>query len=178
MNPTQFAPRYTGAPIVPFARPVPFAYGRGVCRACGQPSASCCCGCRQCRSEAKELTADPTTKPQRNVPLGSTLEALRTSTDFARAPAESVGFDIAFVGGGCCVHISVEFAPLTPTSASSVLIGVRDADGTILAWQKTLQPGAGYTVKESVITTNPGALVLVLVNNMIARVRWCEVFSC
>lgn len=177
MNPTQFASRYTGAAVVPLARPLPFAHGSGFCRACGQPSASCCCGCRQCRTEARELTADPTTKPQRTVPLGSTLEALRTSAGVA-GRAENAGFDIAFVGGGCCVHISVEFAPLTPTSGSSVLIGVTDADGTVLAWQKTLQPGAGYTVKESVITTNPGAIVLVVVNNMIARVRWCEVFSC
>src|SRR4051812_20537221 len=48
---------YTGSrPMMPMA---PWYGGgmmaQGCCRKCGQPSAACCCGCRECRREAKEL---------------------------------------------------------------------------------------------------------------------------
>jgi hypothetical protein len=84
----------------------------------------------------------------------------------------------AFIGGGCCVHISVEYAPHTPTAASIVMIIVTDTDGTALAWEKREQPGAHYQVKENVITTKPGATVTLFAANATARIRWCEVFSC
>ena len=84
----------------------------------------------------------------------------------------------AFIGGGCCVHISVEYAPVTPTAVSIVGIFVSDTDGTLLAWAKTEQPGGHYHVKENVITTKPGATVTLIAVNATARIRWCEVFSC
>jgi hypothetical protein len=43
---------------------------------------------------------------------------------------------------------------------------------------RTEQPGAGYRVRECVITTNPGARLLAAALNAAARVRWCEIFSC
>ncbi len=96
------------------------------------------------------------------------------------AAADQLRFGVGtgFIGGGCCVHLSVEYTPTTPTVASAVMILVRDSEGTILAWYKAEQPGAGYQVKECVVTTKPGADLFVIVLNMTARVRWCEVFSC
>jgi hypothetical protein len=77
------------------------------------------------------------------------------------APAPAAGTAKAFIGGGCCVHISMT-----------------DTEGTTLAWEKIEQPGAHYQVKENVVTTKPGATVTVLAVNATARIRWCEVFSC
>jgi hypothetical protein len=177
VNRAQFAHRYTGAHVIPFAAPAHFAHGPGMCRSCGQPSANCHCGCRQCRTEAKELVVDLASKPRTGIStLGTVLGALHSNA--LTAAADNTGTDTAFVGGGCCVHISVEYALVAATSDGSVLVGVKDSEGTVMAWQRTEKAGTAYTVKESIITTNPGALVVVVVNNMIARVRWCEVFSC
>jgi len=90
----------------------------------------------------------------------------------------------AVIGGGCCVHMSIEYMPnisinlTNPANQSAaVLAVVVDSEGTVLAWGKF---GAieGYHVKECIITTNPGAKLELIVINAIARVRWCEVFSC
>ncbi|MCP5072703.1 MAG: hypothetical protein GY947_05320 [Rhodobacteraceae bacterium] len=89
-----------------------------------------------------------------------------------------LGVGTAFIGGGCCVPLSVEYTPSTPTVQSAILILVLDADNTLLAWYKIVPPGAGYQIKECIIKTNPGAALAVIVANMTARVRWCEVFSC
>jgi hypothetical protein len=184
VNRAPFAHRYTGAQVIPFAPPVhAYGAGPGMCRSCGQPSANCRCGCRQCRTEAKELLVDPSSTAKMGSSLGSSLgSALGAMHSINAAPGaaadDNTGIDTAFVGGGCCVHLSVEYALVTPTTDGSVLIAVKDSEGTLLAWQKTVKAGSSYTVKESVITTNPGALVVVLVKNIIARIRWCEVFSC
>jgi len=190
MNRGQFAHRYTGARVMPFAPPGHFApvghFGPGTCRSCGQPSGQCRCGCRECRKEPKELVVESRDTGQ-DVKMDSVLGAamrqpprgvtgLNAAADTAAAPA--VGTGKAFIGGGCCVQISVEYAPVTPTAVSIVMVLVADADGTILAWAKTEQPGSHYQVKENVVTTKPGATVTLLVSNATARIRWCEVFSC
>jgi hypothetical protein len=192
MNRGQFAHRYTGARVMPFAPPGQFApmghFSPGTCRGCGQPSGQCCCGCRECRKESKELVVEAKEGAAgQDVKLDSVLvaamrqqlrgaAAVRDAGDAAAAPA--VGTAKAFIGGGCCVHISVEYAPVTPTAASTVIILVSDTDGTMLAWAKTEQPGGHYQVKENVVTTKPGATVTLAVLNATARIRWCEVFSC
>src|SRR5271165_4841401 len=59
MQPGMGLHRYTGtAPTMPFG-PWRGVGQPGHCRQCGQPSASCCCGCRECRKEAKELLVTP-----------------------------------------------------------------------------------------------------------------------
>lgn len=100
-----------------------------------------------------------------------------------RMPATAVqryklGYATAFIGGGCCVHLSIEYSPSSPSSASAVAVLVQGSDDTSLAWLKVEQPGAGYQVKEGIIATHPGADLAVIVVNMTARVRWCEIFSC
>ena len=96
----------------------------------------------------------------------------------AGAAARTPGTAKAFIGGGCCVHISIEYAPVAPTATALVAIIVTDSEGTALAWEKVEQPGGHYQVKENVITTKPGATVTLLALNATARIRWCEVFSC
>jgi hypothetical protein len=89
----------------------------------------------------------------------------------------------AVIGGGCCVHLSVEYMPSNQLGVLSsakpvalVGVGVLDSQGTFLAWGKL--GVEGYAIKEDIITTNPGARLLVVALNAVARVRWCEVFSC
>jgi len=84
----------------------------------------------------------------------------------------------AIIGGGGCVHLSVEYMPsqLISNLLSLVAIWVVDSEGTVLGWGKIVQPG--YHIKEGIISTNPGAQLELVVLNAIARVRWCEIFSC
>jgi hypothetical protein len=89
----------------------------------------------------------------------------------------------AVIGGGCCVHLSIEYMPAQSTQSLSkggvpalVAVAVIDSQGTILLWGK--MGVEGYTVKEDIVTTNPGARLTIVTLNAVARVRWCEVFSC
>lgn len=93
----------------------------------------------------------------------------------------------AVIGGGCCVHLSIEYMPSqqslqlvgkgsTGSLPSLVLVGVLDSEGIMLAWGKLGIDG--YHIKEGIITTNPGARLVIMTVNAVARVRWCEVFSC
>jgi hypothetical protein len=96
----------------------------------------------------------------------------------AAAAARAVGIAEGYVGGGCCVSLSVEYTPSSPTVQATVGLIVQDGQGTMLSWVRTEQPGAGYRVRECVITTNPGSRLLAAALNATARVRWCEIFSC
>ena len=88
------------------------------------------------------------------------------------------------------MHLSVEYMPLSPfevsaqenvptfQTAASVLVLVGDSEGTGMGWMQTTGANSVYQVRENILTTKPGARLAVLVENMVARVRWCEVFSC
>jgi hypothetical protein len=152
MEPGMGLHRYTGtAPVGPWRGMAP----PGHCRQCGQRSASCCCGCRECRKEAKELLVTAQITKER-----------------------SAGSGTAFIGGGCCVTLAVEYAPSVATTAIGVAVIVKDSEGTSLTWERTEPVGTSYRVHECIITTKPGATLTVDVLNGTARVRWCEVFSC
>jgi hypothetical protein len=178
-------PAYTGAGL---AYP-PFMGHHGPCPGCGQPQGKCCCVARECRKEPKELLVDAAAAKLREqaAPAGAqaqpslmvnlTPQLIGTDTALAAA-ARASATGTAFIGGGCCVHLSIEYAAQTPTQACIILVGVKDADGTTLIWGKAEQAGAGYRIKENIITTKPGATVTVEVSNATARLRWCEVFSC
>ena len=173
MSSAQFA-KYAGAQVLPFGRP----FGQGVCKSCGCESADCRCGCRQCRKEAKELlfTPDATGRDVFTGNLGAALldSADAAGTTVAGLPAPAS----AFIGGGCCVHVSLEFAPITATTQSTVAVIVKDTDGTSMLWEKASPAGSHYQVKENVVTTKPGATLQLLAVNATVRARWCEVFSC
>jgi hypothetical protein len=172
--------RYTGSRASPFpAR----GYGPGTCKSCGCDSGDCRCGCRVCRKEAKELTlvADAAQSGQGKETINLHGLGAAYLAHAAAAPGGTVGglqFVTAFVGGGCCVHIALEYAPITATTQSVVAIIAKDPDGTLMLWEKTDPPGAQYQVKECVVTTKPGATIALLAVNASVRARWCEVFSC
>jgi hypothetical protein len=179
--------------------------GSGFCHSCCHPKSKCVCGCRECRKEAKELlvksdisradlqkTPGFTTVAQmhRVAPIVMTLASGTDDTSFqpgaavdrpvaaAAAAAAQSGLGTAFIGGGCCVHLSAEYTPTTPTAVSLIGVLVQDSEGTLLAWVRTEKAGVGYHIKECIVTTKPGATLVVLTVNMTARIRWCEVFSC
>jgi hypothetical protein len=181
MNPA-FANRYTGARVMPFA---PHQHAPGTCRSCGQPSGQCHCGCRECRKESKELLVEAAEGGRQGNIQANIASAMfkqgaapNAAGDAAGNPALAAGTAKAFIGGGCCVHLSVEYAPVTPTAAVIVIVLVHDSEGTTLAWMKQDPAGGHYVVKENIITTKPGATLTVLASNATVRVRWCEVFSC
>lgn len=178
-------PRYTGtAPMMPFA-PWRGMMPPGRCRKCGQPSGDCCCGCRECRKEAKELVVTPDTTQRGAGDTGisalNLMRMLKTSSPQEQQPAPAagtVGSGIAFIGGGCCVTLGVEYAPTTTTVAFAAIVMVADSEGTVLLWGREEPAGTSYRVHECIITTKPGASLIVVTLNCTARVRWCEVFSC
>ena len=146
------------------------------------------CGChphppiRYCRQEAKELLvrgdkaldfyADAA--PEAANPLVGTESGGKPTITTGAA-----GIGEAIIGGGCCVQLSVEYMPANLSLQDQdclVLVEVTDSERTILSWTKQFKEG--YHVKECIITTYPGARLAVTVKRAIARVRWCEIFSC
>lgn len=95
--------------------------------------------------------------------------------DLQRQLLALVGMGDTYVGGGCCVHLSVEYT--ATTSASAVAVAVIDPKNTVMTWAKA-NLKTGYTIKEGIIHTSPGSLLVVAVAAVVARVRWCEVFGC
>jgi hypothetical protein len=100
-------------------------------------------------------------------------------------PAQiQVGYGDSVIGGGCCAHLCIEYMPSSALSEvvpmskvpAMVVVYVIDSEATVLGWGKLVK--SGYHIKEGIITTNPGARLIVGVVNAIARVRWCEIFSC
>ena len=152
----------------------------GFCHSCCHPISKCCCGIRGCRKESKELLVRPLVRGSVTItPIIPTVEAVTATA--AAAPVTDTaqkGSGSAIIGGGCCVHLSVEYMHSQETATTTeVVVTVNDSEGTTLAWaKKGFAPG--YYIKEGIITTNPGATLKVTVSNAIARVRWCEVFSC
>ena len=102
------------------------------------------------------------------------------SATLTTAAAATAGVQGAFIGGGCCVHLSIEYMPdntLAP-AAGAVAVIVADSDKTVMMWAKLVDATDGYQIHEDIITTHPGAKLTAVVVNVTARVRWCETFSC
>lgn len=186
-------------------------HGHGFCAGCCHPRTSCCCGCRECRKESKELLVEPTLttddigkspnlagavarmsviRPFAESVEGTERESAKAERGEAAAfaaptqllsaealRAGRIGLGTAFIGGGCCVHLSIEY---TPTGTADGLVGilVQDSHDTQLVWLKKAAAGLGYQIKEGIVTTKPGAHLTLLTVGATARVRWCEVFSC
>ena len=153
---------------------------------------------RYCRREAKELLVVPdekadTARPMTQAAADQILEyADKTAASKegmvinnpvggvteVGTTAVSAGRGTAVIGGGCCVELAVEYMPIPGAAAADcrVAVEVVDSEGTVLTWMKDFSEG--YHVKENIIVTYPGAMLMVRVRDAIARVRWCEVFSC
>ena len=181
-------------------------HGHGFCSGCCHPRSACCCGCRECRKESRELLLEPAMTPDdvtKNPGLADAvarMSVLRAFSDtmegrqgdeaeraaafaapqFLTAAALSagrLGLGTAFIGGSCCVHLSIEY---TPAGTADGIVGVivQDSQDTQLAWVKKVAAGLGYQIKECIVTTKPGANLAGLAVGATARIRWCEVFSC
>ncbi len=127
-----------------------------------------------------ELNTNPSADKaaaDKSVPI-SIISKLRQSMIIGNA---FYSMQSTIIGGGCCVHLSMEYMPLLPAAIfdSAAVVGamVMDSKGTVLAWGKIFV-GEGHQVKECVISTNPGAYLTVIAVNGIARARWCEIVSC
>jgi hypothetical protein len=176
------------------------------CPHCCHPAHACCCGAPQCRKEAKEVVVMPEVKARDKaiVNIHRMAASILSMQPSAETPEESAGAETAssvlrmqaldektlartglgmataFIGGGCCVHLSAEYMPAGATTSQNgiIVVAVTDSGGTVLAWAQVVGAQSGYHIKENIITTNPGAKLLVYAVNTMARVRWCEIFSC
>ncbi|MDH3973394.1 MAG: hypothetical protein OEV42_03850 [Deltaproteobacteria bacterium] len=155
------------------------------CHSCCHPVSKCCCGHKHCRKESKELLVEPLIirDPKEGVKLISEkLNGFETAGLLFKPlllSSAGIGAEKSIIGGGCCVHLSVEYMleKNDNTAKSLVAVAVEDSEDHTLVWVKDpIQPG--YHIKEDIITVNPGARLIALTINTIARVRWCEVFSC
>lgn len=198
-------PIYTGAQMFRFAPPFggpiighhPQHEPHGFCHSCCHPRSHCMCVRRECRKEARELvvnsdaaTSANTTDTQTSGTLGLLRNMVKTdslATNSASSeetalralkPIRKVASETAFIGGGCCVHLSVEYMANLATQASRIIVAVEDSEGTTLVWERAESAGTPYRTKEGIVTTKPGAKLTVIVSNATARVRWCEIFSC
>jgi hypothetical protein len=110
--------------------------------------------------------------------------AARGAKDAGVAPVNSKeiakGVGSAIIGGCCCVHLSIEYLPSNILSElnCAVAVGTMDSAGTLCAWAQICGAQSGYEIREHIISTNPGARLVVVAVNAIARIRWCEHFAC
>lgn len=180
-TPRPFYPMYSAHPHMMMPH---HGHEHGFCHSCCHPAAKCCCGHRGCRKEAKELLVSGTAKATDTDDKTNFARVMSHISSFAGAAAAAdeapVDTEKAFLGGGCCVHLSVEYAPnpAGTTSPGAVILSVADSEQTYMIWGKIVKVGSLYTIKECVISTQPGSTLTVAVLNATARVRWCEVFSC
>ena len=179
----------------------------GFCHSCCHPVSQCCCGHRECRREAKELLntgRDSVDKLIVSEPADVAADGERVAEDININREEDVLKRVqemmgsvsgaattvlsqstltelvrqskaGYIGGGCCVHLSIECT--AGQKGTFVTAAVLDSENTLLVWGKAFTE-PGYYIKENIISTNPGAKVWLAVTNGIARLRWCEVFSC
>ncbi len=188
---------YHSMPYQGFGHHLPHYHG--FCRSCCHPMHLCCCGVRECRKIPKELlvVAEKTRAELEIGPAGEVekellVEAVKTTKktklvqelgpagEVEKVPAperEIIQQRTAVIGGGCCVHLSVEYFPIVGAKSAGLEVKVIDSDGTELVWGKRQVP-PGYHIKEGVITTRPGAILKALAKDAIVRVRWCEVIAC
>jgi len=170
-----FAPPFAGPMMGHHAYPE----SHGFCPSCCHPRSHCMCGQRQCRKEAKELVVNSDTAAKDIAKVeGLTIDATNYEAATVKSIIRNRVAGTAFIGGGCCVHLSVEYMANLPTQTSKIMVAVEDSEGTTLVWERGEPAGTHYRIKEGIITTKPGAKLTVHVSNATARVRWCEIFSC
>jgi len=80
------------------------------------------------------------------------------------------------VGGSEQVSLSLEYLVETGAASPSVKL-TTTSDGTTSIWNDTT-PAVGYHVQEALLSVKPGSKVLLEVNNVTARLRWCERICC
>ena len=132
----------------------------------------------------KDMQLDPGVF-QDDAGLTTALFSTASAGQLEKMEPARMGRATAFIGGGCCVHLSIEYTPMAAstgkdpaTSPAVVAATVVGSDGTTLIWGKRISAGEGYQIKEDILVTKPGARVTLAVVDATARLRWCEIFSC
>ena len=82
----------------------------------------------------------------------------------------------ALIGGVDPVSVSVEYLVESGAASPSVTL-TTTSNGTSSTWSDA-SPAVGYHVQEALLSLKPGTKVNVTVNNVTARVRWCETVCC
>ena len=80
------------------------------------------------------------------------------------------------VGGERPVFLSLEY--VVDAGAASPTVKVTTASGGSSATWSDDAPAEGYTVRQAVLSAAPGTKVTLAVNNVVARLRWCELVCC
>jgi hypothetical protein len=80
------------------------------------------------------------------------------------------------VGGADKVSLAVEYLVETGAASPSVTL-TTTSNGVNSTWSDAA-PAVGYHVQEAVMTVDPGTKVSITVNNVTARLRWCERICC
>ncbi len=112
-----------------------------------------------------------------------TLTAEVSTPSLSAGLTSEIGHGSGIIGGCCCVHLSIEYMPSLASAREAVsmpvvVVSVTDSEATTLTWQKTLPAGSIYQIRENIIVTKPGAYLTIVTRSAVARVRWCEIFSC
>jgi hypothetical protein len=80
------------------------------------------------------------------------------------------------VGGSEQVSLSLEYLVETGAVSPSVTL-TTTSDGATATWSDAA-PAVGYHVQEGLLSVNAGTKVSLTVNNVTARLRWCERICC
>jgi hypothetical protein len=80
------------------------------------------------------------------------------------------------VGGSTQVSLSLEYLVETGAVSPSVTL-TTTSDGATATWSDTT-PAVGYHVQEGLLSVKAGTKVSLKVNNVTARLRWCERICC
>ena len=81
------------------------------------------------------------------------------------------------VGGANQVSLSLEYLVESGAASPTVKLSLAAPDGTNSDWSDSA-PSTGYHVQEALLSAKPGTKLTLAVNNVTARVRWCERVCC
>ena len=81
-----------------------------------------------------------------------------------------------FVGGSEKVSLSLEYLVESGAASPSVTL-TTTSNGATATWSDTA-PAVGYHVQEALLLVKAGTKVSLSVNNVAARLRWCERVCC
>lgn len=82
----------------------------------------------------------------------------------------------ALVGGSEQVSLSLEYLVEAGAASPSVTL-TTISDGATATWSET-SPAVGYRIQEGLLSVKAGTKVSLTVNNVTARLRWCERACC
>jgi hypothetical protein len=106
---------------------------------------------------------------------GACCERITVPRDLAADPKNASAN--ALVGGSEQVSLSLEYLVETGAASPSVTL-TTTSDGATATWSDTT-PAVGYHVQEALLlSVKPGTKISLVVNNVTARLRWCEKVCC